>query len=225
MSYDRTREDIDKLVEEASSDYTPFSFVDPNQVLQTFSPAINSGEISLHPWQEEVNTLLSGNHGDINFSKDSPLKFHLVAANGSGKDSMVIAGYAVWQAMTQVRSRCIVTSKSVSQIRGQTEPNIRMLCEQINKKFEPTGQKIFLLRKGHYFCFNTGAEILAYVTDEEQRAEGFHPWPDAPGSKLSIIINEAKSVEDEIARAFARCTYTQRIVTGKPSALCSSSVT
>ena len=205
MAYDRQREDIDALVEESADSYEPFTFADPNQIMKTFNPALANGSMTMAGWQEEVNTFVSGNHGQITPDRNNQLFFHLVAANGSGKDSMVIAALCVYMAMTQVRSRSIVTSKSVTQLRKQTEPNVKMLCEQVNKKL---GQKVFLCRNGHYFCYNTGAEIVLFCTDEEERAEGFHPWSDKPDAMLMIIANEAKSIGDNVMDALGRCTYT-----------------
>ena len=43
-----------------------------------------------------------------------------------------------------------------------------------------------------------------FATDESSKAEGYHPLE--PGAEMAIIVNEAKSVDEEIFKALTRCT-------------------
>jgi len=130
---------------------------------------------------------------------DRPLKLCLPAANGSGKDQYLIAGFAVWFAACGIRNRVIITSASHEQLKYQTEIYIRQLIQGANKAFG----KLFDSVEFYHTCTRTGSEIKLFVTDESKRAEGFHPFTDG---KMAIIINEAKSVPESIFDALARCT-------------------
>jgi hypothetical protein len=54
---------------------------------------------------------------------------------------------------------------------------------------------------------------LAFTTDEPSRAEGHHATPFSP---LLIIVDEAKSVEEQIFVAFDRCTYNVLLYISSP---------
>jgi hypothetical protein len=63
----------------------------------------------------------------------------------------------------------------------------------------------------------TGGIINMFATDEEGKAEGYHPLE--PNAEFAIIVNEAKSVSPEIFRALRRCTgYNYWILVSTPGA-------
>jgi phage terminase large subunit len=131
-----------------------------------------------------------------------PLYYNLVAANGSGKDQVVICSFAVWFAMTKIRSRCVITSSSHEQLKDQTFKYIKNLCEIINHSYQ---RKVFEIVEFLITCNDTGSEIKCFVTDDPGKAEGRHPFDD-PGAEMAVIINEAKSITDEMFTAFSRFT-------------------
>lgn len=188
--------------------YNALEFEHPLEMLVFFKKEILEGHVVLYPWQIEVSEFLGGK-----FDFANPLRFILCAANGSGKDAYVVSTLAVWHALCKVRSRCIITSASFTQLESQTESYIRSLCFAINDHF---GEKIFLVKKEYIVCTWTGSEIKMFVTDDPGRAEGYHPFPDNKQSEVMIIVNEGKTVPDEIFQAFQRCTYNRFIIVSSP---------
>ena len=141
---------------------------------------------------------------------ERPYKAILAAANGSGKDMIIIAAFAVWFVLKRARNRVIITSSSWEQTKFQTEVHIRELVNRANAKFGP----LFKYTQFHYVCPELGSEIKLFATDEAKRAEGYHPYGDG---EMAIIINEAKSVEEGIFEALSRCTgYTHWIEVSSP---------
>ena len=84
-------------------------------------------DLKLYKWQAETLFQLAG-YTDINDldkpkerpTDKTPLYYNLVAANGSGKDQVVISAFAVWFCLSKVRSRCVITSSSYEQLKDQT---------------------------------------------------------------------------------------------------------
>ena len=98
-------------------------------------------DLKLYRWQAETLFQLAG-YTDINDldkpkerpTDKTPLYYNLVAANGSGKDQVVISAFAVWFCLSKVRSRCVITSSSYEQLKDQTYKYIKNICEEINVK-------------------------------------------------------------------------------------------
>lgn len=159
-------------------------------------------EMLPHPWQAEELLRLGGFLNPASSTKHDitdqlPYKLCMPAANGSGKDQFIIAAFSVWFAISGCKNRTIITSASHDQLKSQTAPGIIDLIERCNRLFGP----VFKLVEFHYVCTLTASEIKLFVTDEEGRAEGFHPWY---GGKMAIVINEAKTVK--MFGALRRCT-------------------
>lgn len=177
--------------------------------LQIDNPAILLAllmpEVKLYKWQFEqlmqvAGYLKPGNFKErIHVDEHNPFKLVLSAANGSGKDMIIIAASAVWFALTGVRNRVIITSSSFDQTKFQTEVHIRELVQRANKKFGT----LFRFNQFHYLVPELGSEIKLFATDEAGRAEGYHPFP---GGRMMLIMNEAKSVKEELFEALSRCT-------------------
>lgn len=180
-----------------SDQFTSLKFEDPAELINFFYEPLNSGRITLHKWQTETLEHLAVAHPTSN----KPHKFCLVAANGSGKDAFIVAPFAIWFALSKVQSRCIITSSSGTQLTSQTEGYIKNLAEEVNKYF---GCEIFRIRQRFIKCRLSGSEIRLFATDEAGKAEGYHPI--VPGAEMAIIINEWKSVSEEITGALRRCT-------------------
>lgn len=189
--------------------YAPLNFSHPAELIATFHPAMISGDVALYPWQVEESLFLAQNC----FTKENPLRHILCACNGSGKDAYVIAPFAIWKASCKIRSRTIITSSSFTQLQSQTEQYIRSLAMSIN---EQLNTKLFIIKQMHIVCTATGSEIKMFSTDEPGRAEGYHPFPDYPKGELSVLINEGKTVPDDIYMALERCTFNRWIVVSSP---------
>jgi hypothetical protein len=135
----------------------------------------------------------------LEFDEEHALKLAIPAANGSGKDLVIIAAASVWFIVKGARNRVIVTSSSDEQIKNQTEPHIRRMCEVIQKKFACD----FRIISKHIVCTRTASEIKLTVTNDPGRAEGYHPWV---GGQMMFIVNEAKTITNEMFDAFQRCS-------------------
>jgi phage terminase large subunit len=176
-------------------------FSNPVLFLATFDDVINKHIETLHPWQVEEGEKL----GRAKPTSKHPFKYALCAANGSGKDAYVIAPFAVWFICCKIRSLVVITSSSSTQLQNQTEKYIASLCNKVNKwSLANLGQEILKVRQRHITCLLSGSEIFLFATDEEGKAEGYHP--SEPNAEFAIIVNEAKSVPPGIFRALKRCT-------------------
>lgn len=184
----------------------------PAFLVAFYIKAFREGKQQLYDWQKEqlfeIGESLSWS------SVHKPYKLALCAANGSGKDYLIVAPTVVWMSLVNVRCLTIITSSSGSQLTAQTENYIRNLCELVN---EYHGAPIFRIRQRYIKCLLTGSEIRLFATDEAGKAEGYHPLE--PDAKMVIIVNEAKSVSEEIFGALRRCTgYTHWLNVSTPGA-------
>jgi uncharacterized protein (DUF1499 family) len=177
-------------------EYRPLDFSSPAEFLAFFDDSINEGRVNLYTWQKELLEKLGKPSTSL-----SPREIALCAANGSGKDKYIIAPFAVWFAACKKKSRVIITSSSGTQLTSQTEGYIRQLCNAVNRFY---GEEVFKINQRHIQCLASGSEIRLFATDEAGKAEGYHPWE--TDSEMAIIINEAKSVDEEIFKALTRCT-------------------
>lgn len=179
---------------------TPLQFASPLHLLRAIAP-----DMVPHKWQAEELLRLGGFLDPYSKEKATPdeenrFLYGLAAANGSGKDQFIISAFAVWFALHGIKNRCIITSSSRDQVKFQTEPGIKYIIERFNQTF---GSKWFRSVEFHHVCLETGSEIKLFSTDEPGRAEGYHPWP---GGKMALIMNEAKSIPEDIYDALRRCT-------------------
>jgi len=188
--------------------YTTIDFFKtPAALVCAIKPIFREGRENLYQWQKDQSQELADSFQTCD--KLHPYKLALCAANGSGKDFLVISPFVVWAALTQIRCLTIITSASGAQLSAQTENYIRALCAGFNEYavqigFVQEGQKVFHIRQRFIRCNLTGAEIRLFATDEAGKAEGYHPLE--PDSKMIIIVNEAKNVAEEIFEALTRCT-------------------
>jgi phage terminase large subunit len=194
-----------------ASGYQKLEFESSVEMLALVDADIREGRVTLYPWQVEESEKLC-RVAPINSptppppTELHPFKYCLCACNGSGKDLYVISPFSIWFIITKIRARVIITSSSGTQLSRQTERYIRDLANKINQFTESNeviGQPILKINQRHITCSLTGSEILLFATDEEGKAEGYHPY--AMG-EMAIIVNEAKSVTPEIFRALKRCT-------------------
>ncbi len=200
LTYPADVQDFDgPLASNKSGTWETIPFESPFELMYFFTPHLQEGRSTFHPWQIEVTEALA----KAKPTALKPYRLALCAANGSGKDSYVVAPFVIWFALTKIRSLTIVTSSSGGQLTAQTENLIASLARTINTFF---GEPIFKITKRFIKCLKSGSEIRLFATDEEGKAEGYHPFPDEPDAEMAIIVNEAKSVEPKIFRALSRCT-------------------
>lgn len=184
------------------------SFTDSAKMLYTINPILREGypdnegkPTSLHKWQFQIHKNLCA----ANPTSKEPYKFCLCAANGSGKDAYIVTPFVVWFICCKVQSLVILTSSSGVQLSNQTENLIRNYCKEVNEFFmEVYGAPILHIKQRHIECTLSGSVMYFFATDEEGKAEGYHPL--TPNSEMAIVVNEAKSVEPKIFRALKRCT-------------------
>jgi hypothetical protein len=65
----------------------------------------------------------------------------------------------------------------------------------------------------HSITTKEGGQLIAFTTDEEGRAEGFHS---EEGRPLLLVIDEAKSVNPRLFEAFDRCGYNVLLYISSP---------
>jgi hypothetical protein len=196
------------------AEYHPVAFTSPLEMLECIFAGQKSIFTTPHPWQaEELNRI-----SFTQCSNKEPLRYLLSANNGSGKDSFINAPWSVFQALCKIRSRTIITTSSYTQLVNQTESYIRAIAYACNNYFQKHGicEKMFIIKKEHVVCTQTGSENVMFVTDDSGRAEGYHPFPDYPDGEVTILINEAKTVPDHIFEALSRCTYSRWLEVSSP---------
>ena len=212
----RMQERLNRAIEEDTSrlkvapiEYKALEFADPLVFARTLYP-----NIDLYPWQQE--TLLQLDNTDA--SAAEPLYYSLVAANGSGKDMIVIAVFVAYMLVKYPRTKIVATSASFNQLNSQSWPYIREAAKLINKLVGAQIMEYVQTPTPTVHCKESGSEAVLFVTDTPKRAEGHHPYPDVRNGKLIIIVNEAKSVPDEIMQALDRCTgFTHYIKVSSPA--------
>jgi hypothetical protein len=203
---------------EGASSYSPLKFKDAAEFVYFFDPSLKSGKKKLYSWQIEELRRLSEKG---KYTTANPLEYVLLAANGSGKDAYIIAGFVSYVLCCWKRYKVIITSASDLQLDSQTRNYIKYLCQNVNEYLRINGvmSKAIDIKKetfkstihkdnsGREISL-TGSEVVTFVTNEGGRAEGHHPFPDADtGEGVILIVNEAKTVPQEIFDHFAKCTY------------------
>ena len=186
------------------------AFPNAASFLMFFDSSLRSGQKMLYPWQIEELLRLS------NISKwktDSRLLYYLLANNGSGKDAFIIAGIVVYVLCCFKRYKIIITSSSDNQLDTQTRVYIRDLAENVNNYMRSVwGWQVDAIEiKAESFKATpgfSGTEVYTFVSKVGGKVEGYHPFPDAPpGEGVVVIVNEGKSIDEEIHRHLKKCTY------------------
>lgn len=183
--------------------YQALPFTNASEFLAVFDEEINSGRVTLYKWQVEDLDSLSNTKSN----SQHPHKYCLCAANGSGKDKYIIAPWSIFFICCKVRSLVVITSSSGVQLTNQTETYIRLFAEKVNAittAMPEIGKPILKIRQRYIYCMLSGSIIRLFVTDEEGKAEGYHPLES--NAEMCIILNEAKSIPTGIFRALRRCT-------------------
>jgi phage terminase large subunit len=191
---------VERTASGYSKTYNPLPFKNAADFMMFFNE-----DFDLYPWQIEELMRLSGHthplHPDdvqITPSAKEPVLYNLVATNGSGKDATILAGFILYSLACHIRATVIGTSFTESQVRGQTFKHCKYFAERINERM---GKQIFEVKDLHIVCVETDSVCRLFVTNEAGRAEGYHA---NPGRMFAVIINEAKSIDDELFSGFSR---------------------
>lgn len=161
-------------------------------------------EFKLFPWQRKTLLQFAGFvEGDelgtfIEPTKDAPIEYALVAANGSGKSAIIIARMALWFVGHANDNICVVTSNTFEQLKKQTFRAIHRAAEDVNRLL---GEEYFECTECRVYCPATRSAIEGVATDRPGRAEGYHP---NNNGQLAFIADESKSISDELFQAFRR---------------------
>lgn len=183
--------------------YQPLPFQSAREFMLTYCD-----EFELYPWQIEELERLSGNKNPHVLptvyeppTAADPLMFNLAAANGSGKDNVIIAGFILWFLACKTQAQVRATSFTEKQIEHQTFKHCNYFAKKINAS--PLYGELFDIVNCRIRGIKTDSEALFFVTNEGSRAEGFHAQN---GNEFAVIINEAKSIEDDLFNGFSRYT-------------------
>jgi len=178
--------------------------IDPVFLMSLYNERIREGQVKLHPWQTEVLLRYALPSDKFDY-KNNVNRINLVANNGSGKSAMVVAPAAVWLAMRFPDASVVITSSSGKQLDQQTGRAVKHMCEQVNRLH---GARFWDTKYREYtFKPNPNAEseskIFMYATDDAGKAEGYHPL--VPDGMFACIVDEAKTVPEDIFKAVERC--------------------
>jgi hypothetical protein len=169
-------------------------------------------EHELYRWQIEALLQLSGYSNPYeqtdaegkttrqNPTKEAPLIYTLCAANGSGKDQIVLAIWALYCLTCKPDLYWIGTSSSAEQLDGQTWYHIKKKAQALNAIYGPRYLKITKFR---IQCSKTGSMLRLFRSDEDKLTEGFHPLVE--NGQMVIALNECKSLDESVIMAFKRC--------------------
>jgi len=136
------------------------------------------------------------------------------APNGSGKSSEVIGGAVACHLLQYPRGRVVCTSANERQLTHVIMGYLRRHTKLFpaGTEFKKTDIVVPLIDK------ESGREIgkseyISFTTNDAGRAEGWHGELDEP---LMLIIDEGKTVGDDIYAAFDRCRAQRRLVVSSP---------
>lgn len=157
------------------------------------------GMQSLYDWQIEALE-------SIGLQETGGKPTSVVAANGSGKTSNLVAPSVLWFLSKYPQGQVIITSGSYRQIEKQLWPAMRVFSSRLAKwSFLQTEIKT-----------PDGGFALGFSTDDAGRAEGWHPKQGKETDPVFIIVDEAKTVPNAIFEAFDRCTRVFQLWVSSP---------
>lgn len=131
----------------------------------------------------------------------------LVAANGSGKTSDVIAPAVLWFLDRFPKGQAVITSGSFRQIEKQLWPAMRASGNGLPFEFFQTEIRT-----------PDGGFALGFSTADPGKAEGWHPKVGNHIDPVMIVVDEAKTVPDGVFQAFDRCTRLFQLWASSPGA-------
>ena len=153
----------------------------------------------LYDWQARALIFLEDLSGRVKVAVASP--------NGAGKSQRIVASAAFYVPAVFPRGRVNITTASGRQLTDQVLPAL----EENLRKF-PSWNRVF----SPYYRITTpkGGVITAFSTDDAGKVEGSHQ--ELPDSPLLWMLDESKTINDEIDKGVDRCTYTWKIILSSP---------
>ena len=152
--------------------------------------------MKLYPAQRQVLAALGPAGAAVSFR----------SCNEGGKTRRVICAAVLWHLATFPEGHVISTSGSFRQIKAQLVPALHGFQQLFpDWKFLRTPR----IETGNIECFWEG-----FSTSEGGRFEGHHA--DGPDAPLLIIVDEAKTVKDDIFEAIERCKPTRLLLASSP---------
>ena len=153
---------------------------------------------TLHKKQEEIVEEFRSLRGRKKVAVSAP--------NGAGKSSKINATMIIRTICVKPQAKVIVTSADARQISEQIWPAVER-----HKHLMKEGDGWHWTEHDHTIRSPKGGFVIMFTTKDSGRAEGWHAeFDEANGidSPCLIIVDEAKSVEENIFEAFsARCTF------------------
>lgn len=152
--------------------------------------------MDLYPKQREVLRALRLPGATVSFR----------SCNEGGKTKRVILAAILWHLFAYPKGQVISTSGSFRQIKDQLLPALHA--------FQSRFPQWTFLRTPRIETPNVNCFWEGFSTDEAGKFEGHHAGgPDEP---LMIIVDEAKTVKDDIFEAIERCKPTRLLIASSP---------
>lgn len=186
------------------------AFENPVKLAAFYDETIREQTHKLYNWQ--VKALLDFKNRPSGGCRRIAVK----AANGSGKSKYLVSLAATWMAVNFKESQTVVTSASGSQLDRQTARYIKSFAEKMNAVHkEESGEAVWIIRYRDLIFLPNNSRIDLFATDESGQAEGWHPI--VAGGEFAVIVDEAKTVSNEIFDALDRCNgQTRRLDVSSP---------
>jgi hypothetical protein len=152
--------------------------------------------MDLYPKQREVLRALAPAGSAVSFR----------SCNEGGKTRRVICGAILWHLSLFPKGHVISTSGSYRQIKDQLLPALHAYSGRFPRwNFLHTPR----IETESINCFWEG-----FSTNDAGKFEGHHA--DGPDQPLLIIVDEAKTVKDDIFQAIERCKATRLLIASSP---------
>lgn len=122
----------------------------------------------------------------------------LLTCNGAGKTAVVAARAVDWFFNAFPRGKLVATSGSFNQLQNQLWPSVKQHLPRTARVTGGTSPCTITTREG--------GRGIGFSTNDPGKAEGFHPTISRDVDPVCILVDECKTVPDEIFEAFDRCT-------------------
>jgi hypothetical protein len=122
----------------------------------------------------------------------------LLTCNGAGKTAIIAARAVDWFFYAFPQGKLVATSGSFNQLQNQLWPSVR---QHLPRSARVTGGTSPLT-----ITTAQGGKGIGFSTNDPGKAEGFHPTIGPDTDPVCILVDECKTVPDEIFEAFDRCT-------------------
>ena len=147
--------------------------------------------LPIYPWQFKV----------LNDVDQPNSRVAAKCANGSGKTSHISAPAALWHPCCYQSSVTITTSGVFRQVKEQMWPQIRRMASRLRGFDIQVNQTDIEVKHGN--DIDLTSKVVGFSTDDPGKFEGWH------AESLLVILDESKTIPDEIFEAVERCAQGQ----------------